>query len=536
MILEGKAGSWQLDGDPLAIGGQAAIYPARSVEDGHAVVVKVALVPGCPSVLAEGDRLRALAADPSLGPLVVPIWDEGTWDGRPFLVLERRPHTLASWTPGRPREARIALARQLVDAIAALQARGVVHGDVKPSNVLVDDGDPPALLLADFGGAAGGTAGTHGFSAPERTLDAPPDLASDRYSVAATVSWMLPDLDDDGVRAVLRALRAESGRRRPTLDVLADAFARPTAPRRWAPSSMWALAAVLGGGPDLPPCPAGFVPDGAACAGDVRLAWIPPGTYVIGRSTEDPSWVVDAPPRAVTLSTGIWMQDTEVTQGEWSAIMGSNPVIERVQVFGVGKALDCATWEGYFLVGDAMPVVCVGWDDAVRFANARSRKDGLSPAYEIGEEVRLIPGADGWRLPTEAEHEIAAKAGTRAPFPTDRDHLCSAANVRDRSAPELWGGEVPCDDGAPVLAPIRSYPPNRWGLYDLMGNAIEWTWDRYDPWPTGGLDPTGPATGRSRTQRGGSWNHVARGAAARYASDPADFANNFGFRLVRPAR
>jgi hypothetical protein len=267
MRLEGRTGAWIVDGEPLAIGGQAAIYPAHAEDGGHPVVVKVALVPGCPSIRAEGERLRALAGDPAVGPLVVPLWDEGEWDERPFLVLERRPFTLASWVPGRSRASRLTLARRLADAVHVLQARGVVHGDVKPSNVLLDDGDPPAILLADFGSAAGGTAGTAGFAAPERALEANPDLASDRFSLGATIAWLLPDVEDAAVHRALHALRDENARRRPDISVLVDAFTRPQTSRRWAWSSGWALLAALGPDLEIPPCPSGFSPDGAACEG-----------------------------------------------------------------------------------------------------------------------------------------------------------------------------------------------------------------------------------------------------------------------------
>lgn len=114
--------------------------------------------------------------------------------------------------------------------------------------------------------------------------------------------------------------------------------------------------------------------------------------------------------------------------------------------------------------------------------------------------------------------------------------MCGWANLRDMSAKEKWGHEVPCDDGAPALAPIGRYAANAWGVHDALGNVVEWTWDRYGEVEGGAtVDPAGPLVGAARVQRGGSWNHVAKGVAARYAAPEDGYANVTGVRLVRYA-
>lgn len=541
--------------------------------------------------------LRRWGADPVAGPAVVPLWDEGHWEDRLFLVLEPMEALLDRWAPGRSVDARLAAARALAAAVVRLHAAGALHGDLKPGNLaLLRDGE--AVLVLDPAGPSR-QALTPGYAAPERMAGRPVSAATDAFAVAATTWWLLAGqlpsapprrVERQALRAalastpggedVVRVLVVQVARRpwrRPTLARLALVLARagraPPAPARvpsrpacagrrlraagtlLATGTLLTAGALLaastrfaGGGPPSPgsasapearPCPAGFLPDGPACAAPDgrRIVYLPAGRYLQGSPASDPG---DAPPHPVRLDRAFWLGEAEVTQAEWSAFGGGDPVGTRRQVLGQGLETDCATWEGFDLRGADKPVVCVDWNEVVDWLDDLSDHDGLRPAYRVeagadgSPRVRWDREADGWRLPTEAEWEWAARGGPTGDL--GPEPVCARANTRDQSAPEHWGSEAACDDARPVLAPVRSLAPNGSGLHDLQGNVLEWVWDLYGDYPaTAVRDPAGPAVGRRRVLRGGSWNHIPRGPWARYAQPPEDHANVVGLRLCRNA-
>jgi sulfatase modifying factor 1 len=174
---------------------------------------------------------------------------------------------------------------------------------------------------------------------------------------------------------------------------------------------------------------------------------------------------------------------------------------------------------------DSHPVLCVSWNDARAYAQWLSRKTGKR-----------------YRLPTEAEWEYAARAGGTAAryWGDDPAQACRFANVADQSRIQTWafGQKHECTDCHYFTAPAAAYAPNRFGLYDMIGNVWEWTDDCWNA-SYGGA----PADGTAWTVgycsqhvcRGGSWSTVPRFArsAARH-KNPADFRDNLtGFRLAR---
>ena len=233
-------------------------------------------------------------------------------------------------------------------------------------------------------------------------------------------------------------------------------------------------------------CPAGYV----------RIA---PGTFTMGSPESEEGRFDEEIQHSVTITRAYCMKATEVTQGEWQAGTGSNP----------SEFKNC---------GASCPVENVDWDDAVGYANALSRREGLPECYSGLTFTGL--GCRGYRLPTEAEWEYAARAGTTG---ATYGKLEIVAWYRDNA------GET--------THPVGQKQPNAFGLYDMLGNVWEWTGDHPKKDSGAVTDPTGPATGSSRVFRGGSWYTYARYARAALRGNDAPGARSsvLGFRLSRTA-
>lgn len=283
--------------------------------------------------------------------------------------------------------------------------------------------------------------------------------------------------------------------------------------------------------------------DGRQPATAQRPAMVPiaPGTFTMGSPPDEAGRFAQEPLRTVRLTRGFWMAETEVTQAQYRAVTGHDPSRFR------GGADD-----------DRRPVERVTWFDAVRYCNALSRAEGLALAYAIdGEAVTWRPDASGYRLPTAAEWEYAARAGTRTATyagdltlraPVDAPVLHAIAWFAANSPSQHPAAYVPAPhmlvEGwtSPLSThPVRAKRPNAWGLYDMLGNVLEWTWDRAGPTPeTAGVivDPRGPPEGPGRVIRGGSFRDAGRSvrAAARGGGVPGQGSDVVGFRPVRTRR
>jgi formylglycine-generating enzyme required for sulfatase activity len=241
---------------------------------------------------------------------------------------------------------------------------------------------------------------------------------------------------------------------------------------------------------------------------------IEPGSVYIGASPEeaadaDEFTAAELPRHLVRFTRPIVFQDHLVTQREYQDLMKTNPSLE---------------W-----IGDELPVNNVKWIDGVIYCNKKSIADRLTPVYTLrgNEVVRVNWDANGWRLPTNAEWERAARGGTTTPYYTGSSISAGDANFDGRSI----GGaflERP--------SPAGSYPPNPLGLYQMAGDLWEWVWDIYTPYPDEEeTDPTGAVSGKSRVIRGGSWADDARHlrSATRGFRDPNASDKTVGFRIVR---
>lgn len=186
-------------------------------------------------------------------------------------------------------------------------------------------------------------------------------------------------------------------------------------------------------------------------------------------------------------------------------------------------------YKGNDLNGDNQPVVNVNYkDEALEFAKWLSEKSGRK-----------------YRLPTEAEWEYAARGGSgkRNYWGSGLGNPCAYANIHDitskRAFPELTVNNHTCNDGYKVTAPVGSFKPNSYGLYDTMGNVWEWTSDWYGSYSsTKQQDPKGPSSGWAKVIRGGSWFNTPQNArsAKRSYVDPGFRLNNLGFRLMAPVQ
>ena len=231
---------------------------------------------------------------------------------------------------------------------------------------------------------------------------------------------------------------------------------------------------------------------------------IPAGTFIMGSKMDELERNEDEILHKVTLTKQFYMQTTEVTQGQWKAIIKSNP-------------------SSYKECGNDCPVETVSWNDIQTFINKLNKR---------GEGI--------YRLPTEAEWEYAVRAGTTTAFNTDNCIYGAYENFSPDSEnnssldDSLFNCSFGVYHGTPL--PVASLKPNAWGLYDMHGNVSEWVNDEYGRYPsTHVVDPTGPSSGKNKVVRGGNYgSHVGQCRSAFRRQESPDYKIfAIGFRLVR---
>ncbi len=496
------------------------------------------------SIFEAARRLSQLDSPLAARPLVW-SWADRRHRQVPFLVSEFAGElTLAEFVAQRGplgHTASIGLLAKIAEGLLAAHRRGVLHADLNPANIaLRPEGErlrprvinfalgprPNTLALCDPDKLREGCEIHHAlrralvYTAPEQrdpgaTRVGPP---ADIYAFGLIGRFLLCG-DPQPMPAMLAALGSESASLLALLLRCVDPF-----PARRYQSFLEILEALTKISneqtPERPtPGPAHIdlwwtpqttqrecsvsldLPIAVRNSQGTELVLIPPGRFTMGSSGADAQGG-DELPHPVSITRPIYMKATPVTQAEWSALMGDCPAQFK------GRA--------------AAPVECVSWFDAVEFCNRLSELEGLSPAYEVANDLRFVGlDAPGYRLPTEAEWEYACRAGTEQPFWT-------GARLQEEQANFGLNVERP--------TPVRFYPPNPWGLYDMHGNVWEWCHDWYGVYPqTLVVDSCGPWHGSERVARGGSWGLIARlcSASVRDKNAPAGEGNELGFRIVR---
>ena len=260
----------------------------------------------------------------------------------------------------------------------------------------------------------------------------------------------------------------------------------------------------------------------------MRFIRIRPGTFMMGSSSDEPGRSNDETRHRVKLTRRFYIQSTEVTVAQFKQFVQSTGYKTESEKGGgcwiTGSAQGWtqkpdASWKkpGLLKIDNALPVLCVTWNDASAFAKWLSRKERLT-----------------YRLPTESEWEYACRAGITTPFSSGGCLSTDAANYGKPGYPyQQCKSDFRKNHGRPTK--VGRSAPNPWKLHNMHGNVSEWCQDWYGPYPSeNAVNPEGPQAGSERVMRGGHWQADAAGCrSAKRRRFPPNLASDVvGFRLV----
>ena len=242
---------------------------------------------------------------------------------------------------------------------------------------------------------------------------------------------------------------------------------------------------------------------------DLEMIWVEPGTFMMGSPADELGRdnFIDETLHQVTLTKGYWLGKYEITQAQYEAVTGRNPVSDS-SLFGVG--------------GDH-PVYYISWGVATSFCSQLTERERAAGRLPEGYE---------FTLPTEAQWEYACRAGTTTAF-NNGTNIQPGEEVGEC----LSLGEVAWyrENSNGMTQPVGQKKPNAWGFYDMHGNVEEWCTDKYGDYPAGPVtDPTGAETGSSYIHRGGNWRTFPcfSRSAYRNSDGPTRGDETFGLRVA----
>jgi formylglycine-generating enzyme required for sulfatase activity len=585
--------------EPIGEGGMSTVYKAidlRKVEaratETH-VAVKLLTVPlsdfteSLAVLQGEAHKLQTLPH-----PNIVRVIDCDR-DGRivfmtmEYLSGESLKRKLAtSEQKGLPAREAVDIVKSIASGLEFAHRNGIVHGDLKPGNVLVtDNGD---VKIIDFGIArlmtrhprAAGVTGderprlsalTPPYASPEMLENAPPDPRDDIYALACIAHELLTgrhpfdrmvanDARDSGLklirrnsmsaaqfRAIAHGLEFEREKRTPSAESFMAEFTAGSGIRRDHMAAIvgavvlalliagyflgrgqiehW-LAANRGAGLAIPTQGEVF----RDCPTCPLMKALPPGQFEQGApASQANASPLELPQHRISIAYPLGMGVYEITVGEFKEFADATQ----------HKSAGCQTYNGTWQDSSELnwnnagytqtathPVTCVSWRDARDFAAWLSKKTRQK-----------------YRLPSDSEWEYAVRAGSLAsrPWKDSIASACTDANVADQSAAQQYPGWKvhPCSDGYVYTAPVGSFQPNAFGLYDMLGNVFEWVLDCWHPdyhgAPTDGSAWRNNGDCSQRGMRGGSWFTAPPlvSASGRNRFEETYRSNSVGFRLVR---